>query len=561
MQLDYIDLKDLKPAPINVRKHGGDNVDDLLPSMRAIGLIQPLLVRKNCQGFEVVAGARRLKAANLLVDERREFESLPCAILEDGDDATAIAASLAENVARLPMDEIDQFHAFKALADQGRSVDAIASDFGVTDRLVKQRLALAGLLPAILDAYRDEEVDAQTLRILTMASAKQQRAWLKLHRSPKERAPQAWQLKAWLFGGEIPVSNAIFDLADYTAPIKSDLFGEEQYFTDAAKFWELQNKAIAEAAEELRQAGWADVIVMDAGQRYSIYSDFTKCKKKDGGKVIIATNAQGEVEIMEGWLENKEAARREREQAKQDGTYQPPVKTELTNPATTYCNLHRHAAVRVELLSHPQIALRLLLAHAIAGSALWRVEAEPQSANRNEATEASLAASKAQLAFQEEKAAILALIGLPERKSLTRSKPASYYDEGDMPFDLEKLFVKISALSDEDVLRVAAFVMAESLQQGTHLIDTLGKTLEVDMRNWWQGDDAFYALLRDKGAINVMLREIAGKRVADGNVTEPIKTQKQIIRNFAEGLNGRTKNEGWLPRYMKFPQKTYLKRS
>lgn len=561
MQLDYIDLKDLKPAPINVRKHGGDNVDDLLPSMRAIGLIQPLLVRKNCQGFEVVAGARRLKAANLLVDENREFESLPCAILEDGDDATAIAASLAENVARLPMDEIDQFHAFKALADQGRSVDAIASDFGVTDRLVKQRLALASLLPAILDAYRDEEIDAKTLRILTMASAKQQRAWLKLHRSPKERAPQAWQLKAWLFGGEIPVSNAIFDLADYTAPIKSDLFGEEQYFTDAAKFWELQNKAIAEAAEELRQAGWADVIIMDAGQRYSLYSDFTKCKKKDGGKVIIATNAQGEVEIMEGWLENKEAARREREKAKQDGTYQPPVKAELTNPATTYCNLHRHAAVRVELLSHPQIALRLLVAHAIAGSALWQVEAEPQSANRNEATEASLAASKAQLAFQEEKAAILALIGLPERKALTRFKPASYYDEGDMPLDLEKLFVKISALSDEDVLRVAAFVMAETLQQGTHLIDTLGKTLEVDMRNWWQGDDAFYALLRDKGAINAMLREIAGKRVADGNVTEPVKTQKQIIRNFAEGLNGRAKNEGWLPRYMKFPQKTYLKRS
>ena len=561
MKLDYIDLKDLKPAPINVRKHGGDNVDDLLPSMRALGLIQPLLVRKNCQGYEVVAGARRLKAATLLVDERREFETLPCAILEDGDDATAIAASLAENVARLPMDEIDQFHAFKALADQGRSVDAIASDFGVTDRLVKQRLALASLLPAILDAYRDEEIDAHTLRILTMASAKQQRAWLKLHRDPKERAPHAWQLKAWLFGGEIPVSNAIFDLADYKAPIKSDLFGEEQYFTDAAQFWDLQNKAIAEKAEELRQAGWADVLIMDAGQRYSIYSDFTRCKKKDGGKVIIAANAQGEVEIMEGWLENKEAARREREKAKEDGTYQPPVKAELTKPATTYCHLHRHAAVRVELLSHPQIALRLLIAHAIAGSALWHVEAEPQNANRNEATEASLAQCKAQLAFHEEKAAILALIGLPERKSLTRSKPASYYNEGDMPLDLEKLFAKLSALSDEDVLRVAAFVMAESLQQGTHLIDTLGKTLGVDMRNWWQGDDAFYDLLRDKAAINAMLREIAGKRVAEGNVTEPVKTQKKIIRNFAEGLNGRTKNEGWLPRYMKFPQGRYLKRA
>ena len=54
MKLEHIKLDDLKPAALNVRKHGGENVDDLIASMRSLGIIQPLLVRKNCEGFEVI---------------------------------------------------------------------------------------------------------------------------------------------------------------------------------------------------------------------------------------------------------------------------------------------------------------------------------------------------------------------------------------------------------------------------------------------------------------------------------------------------------------------------
>src|SRR5690606_45198 len=100
--------------------------NELKASIRSIGLIQPLLVRPNCEGFDVIAGQRRLRVLNELREELGAAEPVPCAILEDADDAVAIEASLAENLQRLPMDEIDQYEAFAALRRQNRTVAEIA---------------------------------------------------------------------------------------------------------------------------------------------------------------------------------------------------------------------------------------------------------------------------------------------------------------------------------------------------------------------------------------------------------------------------------------------------
>ncbi|MER8556593.1 hypothetical protein NKH37_31285 [Mesorhizobium sp. M1217] len=80
------------------------------------------------------------------------------------------------------------------------------------------------------------------------------------------------------------------------------------------------------------------------------------------------------------------------------------------------------------------------------------------------------------------------------------------------------------------------------------------------MGTWWQPDDAFFDLLRDKEIANSMLAEVGGKLVADGNVAEKVKTQKKIIRDFLAGENGRQKVETWLPRWMEFPAESYTSR-
>jgi len=109
MELMHIPLTELKIAKTNVR-HGVKKADykDLIPSIKERGILQPLLVRPNGEGYEIVAGRRRFLAACEAEKDGTAIEAIPCAIMAKGDDAAALEASLIENVAHLPMDEMDQ---------------------------------------------------------------------------------------------------------------------------------------------------------------------------------------------------------------------------------------------------------------------------------------------------------------------------------------------------------------------------------------------------------------------------------------------------------------------
>lgn len=305
-------------------------------------------------------------------------------------------ASLAENVARLPMDEIDQYKAFAALKAKGLTVAEIAARFGVTERLVNQRLAIAGIIDPILNAYRREEVRPDTLRILTMATPRQQKAWWKLYRSKDEQAPTGHRLKAWLFGGaQIPVSNALFDAEQHRGPIVSDLFEDGRYFADAEAFWTMQNTVIAEKRDAYLKAGWGEVVVLDVGEQFWSW-EHVRTPKKKGGRVYVAITQDGEVTFHEGWLTEKEAHRKAKEKASGEaGERAKPARPELTKVMQNYLGLHKHAAVRTELLASPAIALRLAVAHMVAGSGLWEIEADRQRADSHPIRD-SLAASQAQ---------------------------------------------------------------------------------------------------------------------------------------------------------------------
>ncbi|TGU46775.1 ParB/RepB/Spo0J family partition protein [bacterium M00.F.Ca.ET.152.01.1.1] len=557
MQLAHIPLDRLNISALNMRhSKRAPDISDILPSVRARGVLVPLLVRPNGtpESFEIVAGRRRYFAAKSLADERGEGEPLPCAIMEDGEDADALEASLIENIARLDPDEVSQWETFSRLIREGRTIADIAATFGITELMVKRSLALGELLPKIREAYRREEIDAETARYLTMASKAQQKDWQALYVDPEQYAPRGLQLKQWLFGGQsIATKVALFAIEDYPGLIVSDLFGEDSYFADADLFWLKQNEAIAAKRDAYIEAGWSDVIVLEPGQYFHSW-DHEKTPKKKGGKVIITVSHRGEVECHEGWLSRKEArrARDQSEGSEQEEIAAKPSRPELSGPMQNYVDLHRHAAVRAAMLDHPGTALRLMVAHAIAGSGLWQVRCEPQR-TANETIAASLAACKAEAAFAEKRRAALALLGQPDDEATVVGRHSDGYDTA-------HVFARLLTLSDDDVMRVLTIVMAETLEAGNAVVEALGHHLNVDMAACWQADDAFFELLRDKEIANVMLADIGGKIVADGNVAEKVKTQKKIIRDFLAGENGREQVETWLPRWMKFPVESYTAR-
>lgn len=120
------------------------------------------------------------------------------------------------------------------------------------------------------------------------------------------------------------------------------------------------------------------------------------------------------------------------------------------------------------------------------------------------------------------------------------------------PPDIAELFETLLGLDDAEVLRILTFIMVESLSVHSPLVDVLGERIGTDMGQWWQPDETFFALLRDKGAINVMLREVAGDITADAHIASATKVQKKVIADCLTG-EGRPKVDGWLPRYMQFP--------
>jgi len=551
MDLTHIPLDQLKVSALNMRHaRKAPDIADILPSIRARGVQQPLLVRPNGEGYEIVAGRRRFFALKALAKAGCALEAVPCAVMADGDDAAAVEASLIENLARLDPDEMSRWETFSRLVKEGRSVADIAQTFGVSDIMVRRALALGNLLPAIRKAYRDEDIDADSIRQLTLASDGQQKAWLTLFNDPEQRAPRGWQLKQWLWGGEITTEAALFPLEDYKGGIVSDLFGEASYFDDLEQFWTLQNAAIGARRDALLADGWPDVIVLDIGQRFLSWEHVTT-PKDEGGRVYVEVRETGEVAVHEGFITCKEHQRRQRKtDGGENADSAAPERPELTKAAENYLALHRHAAVRHGLLARPDVALRLVVAHAIVGSNGWRVLPDPQLAEK-EATAESLAASKAQTGFQSERTAILELLEMPaDRTSLVRPNGDAY--------SLVSLIARLLKLSDDEVLRVLACVMAESLDCDGPVFEALGAHLAIDMADYWEPDDVFFDLLRDKTAINAMLREVGGKHTADANLSATAKVQKGIIRDYLTG-EGRTRVEGWLPRYMQFPFKQYCK--
>ena len=553
MKLDFIDRDRLFIDKTNMRfGRKAPDVSDILPTVRKRGIIQPLIVKPaNDEGrFGIVAGRRRWTADAAACAEGIDHGPLPCAILEPGDDADAIEASLIENLARLDPDEVTQWETFTRLVKEGRGVDDIAATFGLAEQTITRVLALGNLLPRIRSLYASEKIDRATVRHLTMASKSQQRDWLTLFDDPEAHAPHGHQVKAWLFGGQsIPARFALFEMEAFTGTTIADLFGDDRYFADADAFWNAQNEAMETRRAAYLEAGWSDVVIVPPADHFSQW-EYEKAPKRKGGRVYVDVRSSGEVTFHEGYVTRKEAQQIARGEAPE--TDRKAVRPEITSTMQTYVDLHRHAAVRAALLEHPSVALRMMVAHAIGGSHLWRVSSEPQS-TRNDAVRESLETCRAETLFDARRRAILALLDFPaEEPTVTGGNGDDYGVAG--------IFLRLLDLPDAAIMEIITIVMGETLASGGAPVAALGMAINVDMADWWQADDAFFELIRDRQVLTRMVAEVAGETVATANAGDKAKTLKRIFRDHLDGAEGRKKVERWVPRWMAFPASAYTER-
>jgi ParB family chromosome partitioning protein len=266
-----VPLSLLRPSSRNVRPGGGTSIPELASSIARVGLLHNLAVVQGADGahFDVVAGRRRLAALKLLVKRRKllkDFE-VPCLLVAEDAGRTA---SLTENVQREAMHPADQFEAFEALVHEGKPIEDIAADFGVSPLVVQRRLKLANVSPRLLADYRADEVTLDQLMALAITDdhAAQEAAF---YDSPQwQRSPDA--LRDHLTQDELSASRdavaRFVGLDAYEAAggaVRRDLFSDEQqgaYLTDPALLDRLARDKLADAAEAARAEGWAWIEVV-----------------------------------------------------------------------------------------------------------------------------------------------------------------------------------------------------------------------------------------------------------------------------------------------------------
>ena len=173
----------------NVRRvKAGVSLEELAEDIARRTLLQSLSVRPilDADGaetgmFEIPAGGRRYRALQLLVKQKRLAKNapIPCVVRDAATDILAEDDSLAENIQRAPLHPLDQFRAFQAMRDKGRSEEDIAAAFFTSVNVVKQRLRLASVSPKLLDIYAEDGMSLEQLMAFTVSSdhARQEQVW------------------------------------------------------------------------------------------------------------------------------------------------------------------------------------------------------------------------------------------------------------------------------------------------------------------------------------------------------------------------------------------------
>ena len=137
---------------------------ELAASIRSQGGLSPLLVRPlNERSFEIVAGARRYRAAQMA-----ESETIPVRIV-NLTDAEALEAQLIENLQRRdvhPLEEAQGFRALLNLEEPKYSIEQIAAKTGKSPVYCAQRIKLTELSPAAVEAFYKDEIGVGHLLLL-----------------------------------------------------------------------------------------------------------------------------------------------------------------------------------------------------------------------------------------------------------------------------------------------------------------------------------------------------------------------------------------------------------
>jgi ParB family chromosome partitioning protein len=155
-------ISTIQPNRYQPREHfGEEQLSALADSIREVGVLQPVLVRPADDGYELIAGERRWRAAR-----RAGLQAIP-ALIRTTDDASALEHALVENVHRADLNALEEAAAYQQLIeDFGLTHEQVAARVGRSRVAITNTLRLLQLPPAIQKMIQDDTLKGGHARAL-----------------------------------------------------------------------------------------------------------------------------------------------------------------------------------------------------------------------------------------------------------------------------------------------------------------------------------------------------------------------------------------------------------
>ena len=168
----FLPVSSILPNPNQPRRHFSEaELEELASSIRALGLLQPLTVRRREGSWELVAGERRLRAAKLA-----GLDEVPCLSIQADSQSTSLLA-LVENLQRRDLDFWEEALALQRLLDIFHlSQEEVARRIGKSQSAVANKLRLLKLPPEVLSTLRDGGCSERHARALLRLNSPEQQA-------------------------------------------------------------------------------------------------------------------------------------------------------------------------------------------------------------------------------------------------------------------------------------------------------------------------------------------------------------------------------------------------
>lgn len=166
-----IPLEQLRPNPLQPRQHiSTEDLEELAASIRAHGVIQPLVVTKVDAGYQIITGERRWRAAQLA-----GLESVP-AIIKETTPREMLELALVENIQRADLNPLEEASAYQQLMDEfGLTQEEVAAQVGKSRVAVANTVRLLKLPDAVKEALTAGEISEGHARaLLALPTVEQQ---------------------------------------------------------------------------------------------------------------------------------------------------------------------------------------------------------------------------------------------------------------------------------------------------------------------------------------------------------------------------------------------------